>query len=259
MRTRKFFLPIAVIIASCNQPAPTDQTPKAVTDIASENLKGNITQVETSTYLIDSATGMQGKLDSKSVEKYDDNGYITSYSNYATKDSATTVSTYERNANGFMTNITGTKNDKPSYTAKFDVDSAGKYTLVNTTDSTEKQDAFYDEVVTNKFGQFLSAKQHHLDSTLKSTFTNNYDSIYYVGGESKDSVGKVTYSATIKLNDKKDAEQMDETSVAKDSTTKTNSTYTYDKWDDKGNWTQQTVTENGKPKKIAIRIITYKP
>ena len=55
MRTRKFFLPIAVVIASCNQPAATNQTPKAVTDIAGENMKGNITQVETSTYLIDSA------------------------------------------------------------------------------------------------------------------------------------------------------------------------------------------------------------
>ena len=158
-----------------------------------------------------------------------------------------------------MTNITNTKNDKPSSTVKFMVDSVGKYTLVTTTDSTGKEDAFYDEIVTNKFGQVLSAKGHHTDSTLKMTFTNNFDSIYYIGGESKDSVGKQTYSATIKLNDKKDPQQMDETTVAKDSTTKTNTTYAYDKWDDKGNWTEQTVTENGKPKKIVIRNITYKP
>jgi hypothetical protein len=90
------------------------------------------------------------------------------------------------------------------------------------------------------------------------TFKNNFDSIYYVGGENKDSVGKVTYSSAVKLDDKRNPVETNETSVTKDSTTKTNTTYGYNTWDDKGNWTQQTITENGKPKKIVTRVITYK-
>jgi len=117
---------------------------------------------------------------------------------------------------------------------------------------------FYDDIVMNDHGQVLSATGHHPDSSLKMTFKNNFDSIYYVGGESKDSVGKVTYSSTVKLDDKRNVVETNEMNVTKDSTTKTNTTFAYDKLDDKGNWTQQTITENGKPKKIVTRVITYK-
>ena len=110
----------------------------------------------------------------------------------------------------------------------------------------------------NDHGQVVSAKGHHPDSSLKMTFQNNFDSIYYIGGENKDSVGKVTFSSTIKLDDKRNPVQTDETTVTKDSTTKKSITYAYDTWDDNGNWTQQTATENGKPKKIIKRTITYK-
>jgi len=254
------FAGIAVTLAACNQkPSPETNEHKPVTDIIAENLKGNIQQVETNTYLIDSATGQKGKLESTSIEKYDDNGFTNYYSNYTTKDSATMVSTYNHDANGYMMDMNTTKNGKPASSMKITVDSAGKYQLATSYDSTGKEDVFYDDIASNDYGQVLSAKGHHPDSTLKMTFTNNFDSVYYVGGESKDSVGKLTYSSTIKLNDKKDAEQVEETSVTKDSTTKTTTTYAYDKWDDKGNWTQQTATENGKPKKIIERTITYKP
>ncbi|HEX5151797.1 MAG TPA: hypothetical protein VFW07_10120 [Parafilimonas sp.] len=56
--------------------------------------------------------------------------------------------------------------------------------------------------ILNEYGQVLPATGHHPDSSLKMTFKNNFDIIYYVGGESKGSVGKVTYSSTIKPDDK---------------------------------------------------------
>jgi len=254
------FAGIAVTLAACNQKLSPETTEhKPVTDIIGENLRGNIQQVETNTYLVDSASGQKGKLESTSIEKYDDNGFTNYYSNYTPKDSATIVSTYDHNANGYMMGMNTTKNGKPASSMKITVDSAGKYQLATSYDSTGKEDVFYDDIASNDYGQVLSAKGHHPDSTLKMTFTNNYDSIYYVGGESKDSVGKVTYSSTIKLDDKKNAMQMDEKSVAKDSTTNTTTMFAYDKWDDKGNWTQQTTSVNGKPKKIIERTITYKP
>ncbi|MEP6464747.1 MAG: hypothetical protein ABJB05_00515 [Parafilimonas sp.] len=249
---------IAVIAVACNQKTSTTTVARPVADALSENLKGKVSQLETDTYLIDSATGAKGKLESKSIEKYDDSGYTVSYSNYTANDSATTLTTYNRDANGYISGITTTKNGNPLSSMKIAVDSVGKYISATSFDSTGKEDVYYDEIASNDFAEVLGAKGHHPDSTLKMTFNNNFDSIYYVGGESKDSVGKVTYSSTIKLNDKKDPEQMDETNVAKDSTTKTTTAYTYNTLDNTGNWTQQTTSENGKPKKIIIRMITYK-
>jgi hypothetical protein len=248
---------IALTVISCNQKTSSSAT-KPVSDILVENLKGNVQEVETNTYLIDSATGQKGKLESTNIEKYDDNGYTNYYSSYTPKDSTTYVTTSEHNANGYFTSQTVTKNGKPLSSLKVDVDSSGKYLLAISYDSTGKEDAFYDSLISNEFGQILSAKGHHPDSTLKMTFSNNFDSIYYVGGENKDSVGKLTYSSSVKLNDKKDAEQVDETTVTKDSTTNKNTAFTYKASDNNSNWILQTVAEDGKPKKIVERTITYK-
>ena len=259
MRISTCIAGIAIIAVACNQkPSSSQNTHTPIADLKAENLKGQIQQIETDTYLIDSATGKMGKLESKSVETYNDGGYTASFSNYNEKDSSTTLTSYDRDANGYVTGINTTKNSKPLSSMKIMVDSLGKYVLATSFDSTGKEDVFYDEITSNDFGEILGAKGHHADSSLKMTFSNTFDSIYYVGGESKDSVGKLTYSASLKLNDKKDASQMDETNVSKDSTTKTNTTFAYDTWDNQGNWTQQTTTENSKPKKIIKRIITYK-
>ena len=260
MRISTFIAGIAVIAISCNQKPSSSQTnthmPAA--DLKSENLKGKVQQLETDTYLIDSATGKMGKLESKTIEMYNDDGYTASFSNYNAKDSSTTLTNYDHDANGYVTGITTTKNGKPLSSMKISVDSTGKYTLATSFDSTGKEDVFYNDIASNDFGEILGATAHHADSSLKMTFTNKFDSIYYTGGESKDSVGKLTYSVTVQLNDKKDPAQMDETNVAKDSTTKTNTIYAYETWDDHGNWTQQNISENNKPKKIVKRIISYK-
>lgn len=249
----------ALIVTACNQnpTTSTDNAKKPVPDISAENLKGKIEQVETETYLIDSATGQMGKLDSKTVEKYNNDGYTISYSNYNAKDSSTTVNAYDIDADGYFKGMKITKNDKPlsSMTAELD---SGKYTSATEFDSAGKVSTIYDEIVMNDYGQVVSATGHHADSSLKMSFKNNFDSVYYIGGESKDSVGKVTFSSTIKLDDKRNPVQTDETTVTKDSTTNKSTTYAYDSWDSSGNWTQQTVTENGKPAKIVKRTITYK-
>lgn len=251
---------IAVLALACHQNTSTSgNVVKSIPDLKSENLKGNIQQLETDTYLVDSVTGKMGKLDGKGIEIYNDSGYTVSYSNYSPKDNSTTVYKYDHNANGFTTDMTTTKNNKPLSSMKILVDSTGHYSLATSFDSTGKEDVYYDSIKSNDYGEVLSAKGHHPDSTLKMTFVNKFDSVYYVGGESKDSVGKLTYSSSVKLNDKRDPQQMDETTVTKDSTKNTTTTYTYDAWDNHGNWIQQTSSEKGKPKKIVKRIITYKP
>ena len=91
------------------------------------------------------------------------------------------------------------------------------------------------------------------------SFHNDFDSIYFAGGNSKDSIGKLTYSSKVTLNDKKDQAKLDETTVTKGVSKNTVTTCKYDGWDKQGNWTQQTsFNEKGNPIKILKRMITYK-
>lgn len=265
MRIIFFTSAIILLMTACNQKQSASSLFYAATDLAVENLKGNITQVETDSYIIDS-TGKTGPLDERNIEKFDSSGYTVSYISMNGKDSIKFQSKYQHNASGFVTGIQTTgANDKKKSSMIIEYDSAGNYRLAESYDSTGKKDAYYTDITSNKFGIVTGAKGFHADSTLKLTFNNDYDSVYYIGGNSKDSLGKVTYSSKLKLNDKKDAAQLDETIVTtdpktkKDSTKNTVTTYTYDSWDSHGNWTQQTsINEKGKPTKIVKRIIEYK-
>jgi hypothetical protein len=260
-----FLTSLVLFITACNQKPPASTFTNAVSDLASENLKGNITQVETDSYKIDS-TGKMGPLDEKNIEKFDSAGYTVSVVTMNGKDSIKSQSSFQHNPYGFMTAMQtiGANNEKKS-SLTVEYDSSGKYSGAKSYDSTGKMDVYYTDITSNGFGEVTGAKGYHADSVLKMTFSNDFDSIYYVGGISKDSLGKVTYSSKQTLNDKKDAAKLDETTVTTDPKTKidstknTSTTYTYENWDTHGNWTQQTsINEKGKPTKIIKRIIVYK-
>ena len=227
-------------------------------DLLGENIKGKVQKIETDTYLVDSATGATGKLESKSIEIYNDSGFTTSYNYYLAKDSSNTLYVYVHNTNGFATKVTTTKNGKPLSIMDLVVDSVGKYSLVTTFDSTGKKDMYYDSLKANELYQVVSGKGHHPDGSLKTTFINHYDSVYYMGGESKDSVGKLTFSSSLKRDDRRNVTHMEETNVTKDSTTHAITDYMYAKWDSQGNPTEITIHEKNKKKKIIKCMITYK-
>ena len=260
-------LPLVLIffIISCNQKQPASEAPKAVNDWTGENLKGSPTQVESDTYKIDS-TGKMGPLDEKNIEKYDSSGYSVSNITMNGKDSVKTQTSFTYGADGFMTSMetTGAKNEKKSsLTVQFS--GPGKFSGAKSYDSTGKMDVYYTDITSNSFGLVTGAKGYHPDSTFKMSFVNEFDSVYYVGGSSKDSVGKTTYTGKQTLNDKKDLVKLEEMTVTtdpktkKDSTKTTITTYTYDGWDSHGNWTQRTsINEKGKPTKVVKRIILYK-
>lgn len=97
-----------------------------------------------------------------------------------------------------------------------------------------------------------------MNGKIKSTFDMKYDGPNFVGGTSTDSTGKPSYQGTVKLNDKGDAIEEHSTTREKDSTKTQNLTYKYDSYDDKGNWTQRTTSnDKGKPTVIVKRIFTY--
>jgi hypothetical protein len=265
MRVKLLTLILVLSITACNQKQPASSISNAVNDITGENLKGNISQVETDTYKIDS-TGKMGPLDEKNIEKYDSSGYTVSTIIMNGKDSIKSQTTFQHDANGFLTILQTTRaNNEKKSSLTVQYDGPGKYSGAKSYDSTGKMDVYYTDIISNNFGQVTSAKGFHPDSTLKMSFVNEFDSVYYVGGSSKDSIGKTTYTGKQTLNDKKDAVKLDEMTVTtdpktkKDSTKTTSTTYTYDGWDSHGNWTQQTsINEKGKPTKVVKRVILYK-
>jgi hypothetical protein len=265
MHAKLLALALVISIFSCNQKQPAADVPKAANDWTGENLKGQVTQIESDSYKIDS-TGKTSPLDEKTIEKFDSSGYTTSVVTMNGKDSIKSQMNFVHEADGYMTSMetTGAKNEKKS-SLTIQYDGPGKYTGAKSYDSTGKMDVYYTDITSNAFGQVTGGKGYHTDSILKVTFVNEFDSVYYVGGSSKDSLGKTTYTGKQTLNDKKDVAKLEEMTVTTDPKTKKDSakttvtTYTYDGSDSHGNWTQQTsINEKGKPTKVVKRIIVYK-
>jgi hypothetical protein len=139
------------------------------------------------------------------------------------------------------------------------IDSNGKYNSAKAYDSTGKMTSYYKDITENEFGEVLTGTQYHVDNTLKSSFANTYDKDgHNTEGIGKDSTGKVTYHATIKLNDKGDPSEQTTMTVTKDTTKTETVTYKYDTYDDKGNRTQRTESiDKGKATKIVKRAYIY--
>ena len=97
-----------------------------------------------------------------------------------------------------------------------------------------------------------------MDGRVKSTWDFKYDGPIYVGGSSTDSTGKMSYTGSVKVNDKGDPIDEMSTTRQKDSTKTERMTYKYDSYDDSGNWTQRTTyNEKGKSSKIVKRTFIY--
>jgi hypothetical protein len=248
---------LAILMFACNQ--KTEKKLLQIPDVEQENLKGKVKQVETDTYTVDS-TGKMGAMDTccNYVEVFDDNGFTSKYITKDEKGNIKSEQSFLHNDDGLFMGMSTVTNNKKISSLSIELDKDGKYGVAKSFDSTGKMDSYFDGITTNEFGQITGATEHHTDSTLKMSFTSRYENHFFVGNESKDSTGKVTYSSTVKLNDKNDQEQLTENTVNKDSTKTTVTTYKYDGRDEQGNWTQQTTYDDkGKATKIIKRVITY--
>lgn len=257
-----------MLMASCNSKPDESAVTMSASDLAGDNIKGPVTQIETVAYFLDS-TGKPGAIDEKYLVKYDSAGFASSVTTSDGKDSVKTIATYMHNANGLFTGQTITDgNNKKKSSLVVEYDSTGKATIAKSYDSTGKMDVYYTEIALNKYGQVLSAMGYNPDSTLKMSFVNDYDSIHYTGGSSKDSAGKITYSSTVQFDSSLNPYKIEATSVTKDSATKKDVTKksttinTYGAMDSHGNWTEQTeqITGDDTSKKPHLykRVITYK-
>lgn len=258
MKKLLFLLSASAIFAACNNAdKKTADAPKN-TDLIQQNLKGKVQRLEESSSTIDSAGA--SKPDSASfINEFDEKGYQTSYVqkdiNGKVKETQT-ITHYE----GGQTKEVIVKNAEGKQTMKWEIsiDSSGKYSGAKVYDSTGKLSSIWKELTENEYGEVTKGNEYKEDGSLKSSFTNNYDSGHYTGGMGKDSSGKETFHSSLTLNDKGDASEESRTTVMKDSTKTEKFTYKYDSYDDKGNWTQRTTyNEKGKPVKLTKRTVSY--
>ena len=257
MKSFLLFLSLTVVLLACNNSAKVDSASLAKnSDIVQQNLKGKVKEFEEVSFTIDS-TGASKQDSLISINQFDEKGYQPKY---ITKDSTGKIHTDQtatHDENGMFTEIVTITNGKQTFrlTTEF---KDGKYTGGKSYDSTGKQDSYYTDLSTNEYGIVYAGKQHFMDGRIKSTWDNKFDGPIYVGGTSTDSTGKVSYSGSVKVDDKGNAIEEVSTTREKDSTKTEKMTYKYDSFDDAGNWTQRTTyNEKGKPSKIVKRTYTY--
>lgn len=252
-----FFLSAVIAVSfSCNQ---KKQEYAKNADVRADNLNGNVQQTTATDYKADSS-GKMGEPDSCCVAttKYDEKGYVTEYDNDDKSGENKEKSTYTHYDNGAMKDFKNTKNGKFVSSITVLTDSAGKYTMAKEYDSANRLKFYYTDISQNEYGQLTGMKKYNADSSLSGSMVSNFNNSIFTGNEAKDSVGKVVFSSTVKLDDKNNVIERDSKNVTKDSTVSKTSKYKYDSLDDQGNWTQRTeLDENGKPVKIVKREITY--
>lgn len=258
MRKLLLTLIMGYLLVSCSTKNKETESAKN-SDWTTQNLKGKVQSLEESSYTPDSA----GKIDAMDscctyVQQFDEKGYNTSSS---TKDSKgtvkdeTTISHYD---GGQAKEVVTMSNGKKTSSFSIQIDKDGKYSGAKAFDSAGKLISFYTNLKEDDYGAVTNGVEHKADSSIKSSFTSEYNKGMQVSTIGKDSSGKVTYTFKSELNDKRDIAKSTSTNTTKDSTTTKVLTYKYDSYDDEGNWTQRTTfNDKGKATKVVKRTYTY--
>ena len=249
------------LLAACGEPGKKEAGIPKNSDWNADNLKGMVKTLEIMTYTPDS-TGAIDKPDSccSDVQHYDEQGYFTSFESKTTAGIVSTSGTATRYPDGRMKEFINMKHGKQQGRFSIELDEKGQYAHAIGYDSNNVMDIYYTDITDNDFGAITGAVAHHPDSSIKESFKSVYQGPIMESSTTTDSLGKTKSTFMITLNDKLDREKTIYTNHGKDSTTTEVETFTYETYDDQGNWTQRTTYDkDGKPKKVVKRTITYYP
>ena len=247
-----------MILFSCNN-STKETTVAKNSDWTVQNLKGMVKSLEQTTYTPDS-TGKLGEMDSCCIttDQFDEKGYVSSSVKKDSKGNAGETTTMTHHDKGQMKSIANSKNGKPTGGMEIGVDKDGKYNTAMELDSAGKMSYYYTGLTEDDYGAVTSGTRHKKDSSVDGVFKSEYIKGMQVGNSYIDSSGKQVYTSKNELNNKGDIVKTTETNVVKDSSTTTVTTYTYDSWDEQGNWTKRTTyNDKGKATKVTKRAIIY--
>ena len=174
---KKFFIFLAgLFLLACSSNEKAESKVK-YSDLANDNLKGDIQAIEETPYKADS-TGKMGEMDSCciTVSQFDENGNSVKYTSKDSKGTVKNESIYSRHESGLWTGSEDTKEGgKPTGSMKVTVDDKGQYALAQTFDSTGKPDVYYKDITQNEFGQVASWKEYDKDSVFRQEGTAKFD------------------------------------------------------------------------------------
>ena len=247
------------VLLSCNNADKKETELAKNSDWTGQNLKGSVQTMEETTYTPDSS-GKIGAMDSCciNVQQFDEKGYNTGSKSKDSKGTVKEESTFTHYEGGQAKHIISTKAGKPSGSFEITINKEGKYSGATAMDSVGKISSYYTNLAENEYGAVTSGTEHKPDSSVKASFTNEYNKASLVSSSGKDSSGKVTYMYKAELDDKGNVAKQTETNITKDSTTTKVTSFKYDSFDEQGNWTQRTkYDDKGKATQVTKRSYTY--
>ena len=261
MKKTSILLSVIFILAACNSGEKSSSGTKMVmSDLNTENLKGDISSYEDTPYKTDS-TGKTGEMDTccVSVSEYDENGNAIKNISKESKGTIKSETVITRHPNGLFKSTITTEKGKTTTSFDTKLDENGNYSWAQQLDSNGKLDVYYTDITQTEDGIVSGWKQYDKDSVFRQTGESKFDKNLQTSFTMKDSVGKTKLSSTYKYNDKGEQIEASNTNITKDSTTTTVTKYTYDAHDEMGNWTQRTTWDDkGKATAITKRTYTYK-
>lgn len=257
-----FLLPLLAIACASPEPEQTTEETEVVmarNNWQNEHLKGEVKTITETPYKTD-ADGALGEMDSCCIEvrEYDNNGYHVKTTEKNSTGEVTAVNVIEHTETGKFVSSTWTQNGKQVWQRKVTRGDDGKVTSAYDTDSTMQVTNYYESEVMNEFDQPVKGKSFLPDSSFEGTWSWKYTDGLRTGRGWIDKNGVQLVDRTGEVNEMGWLSKVVDTRTDDEGvTTTTVETYTYDSFDEMGNWTQCTLSENGTPVKIMKRTYTY--
>lgn len=251
----------SALLFGCNESVKETETVTIAknSDWATSHLKGMVQTLEETVYTPDS-TGAIGEMDSCCIEVkvFNDKGYVIEISEKDNMGTLTSETLFERIEGARFKSATTTKNGIQVWHRATTHDADGKILYVTDSDSTGQVTRFYSDITENEIDQPLSGKTYLSDSTFLGTWSFKYIDGMRTGNSWIDSTGTELSNRTGELNEKGLLAKMTRVQSVEDSTLTTVETYTYESFDEAGNWTQGTkYNEEGKAVEVKKRTYTY--
>jgi hypothetical protein len=256
------FLPLLIIQCKNSEKSSDNTTEDAAMERnnwANAHLNGKVKSIEETPYTPDES-GKISEMDSCCVElkEYSDKGFIMKYTEKNKEGTVTQVNVMEHSETGKFISNTRFKNGKEVWKRVVNRDEEGNPLGAFDSDSTQQVTRIHKGEVYNDFNQPVSGKTYTSDSTYLGTWSYKYIDGLRAGYSWIDSANVQRINRTGEVNDKGWISKVVDVRVEENGdTTTTSETYTYDSFDEMGNWTQRTEYIDQKPVHVMKRSYTY--
>jgi hypothetical protein len=235
-----------------------DKATKPVTFMESEGLVGNIKTLEETPFKSDENGNAQEMEECcKRLIEVNKDGHVVKVTEKNSDGSIDMVSVYALNASGksFLTTIT---EDDKTRTRERKFDANGHAILGTWRDHNGNITDFHTVDLRNEFGQALSGRSYHANGEYMGRWSRQRVDKVRLGESWTNSSGVKVFSHIGEANEKGWLSKLTDVHIDEEGNKTTEiETFTYDKFDDVGNWTQRTKVRGGIAVEVMKRQYTY--